>query len=450
MPAMKIMRRKEGERPPTEGSTAASSVPSKTVSEAEDGNDGDHTGSSASATPAQDRLIQTREEREAKYNEVRERIFRDFPESRESRSDNSGDQDDISRSSSTSGRRKTHRQKTPHDDSFEVRSQYNAYYPDMQYTNGPSPYQAAMNDPGLPSQPPFMVGPGATPPGMGYSASSQNSPMYTGHMHGMPQYPIASPQMTPAGPWQGGNIPQQPPFAGYASMGSPAMINQPPSAKSPPVLNNYGMPNTMQYHHPTNWPSSPYHGTYQQSPHRHPPGHWPNYPSQQLGNSPASYPYGQFPGQPPNPGIQGSAHPLPGSFNRSFNPQTRSFVPGGPPPARHPSRGNQHGMNPYQSLPPGPPQWTGFQDASSRNQEPLGYSNYSSYSGRVAPLGNRDSIAKWGTPSHLPPKPPPSEVPLDFAMNRNTSLPGNAYGNAVNSNNGPLVVSGGSSLPKTN
>lgn len=439
---MKIMRRNEGERPTTSGSTATSS---KAASEAGDENDGDRTGSSAGATPAKDRMIQTREEREAKYNEVRERIFRDFPESR---SDNSsGDQGNISRSSSASGRKKPQRQKTPHDDSFEVRSQYNAYYPGMHYASGPVPYQVAMNDPAVPNQPPFMVGPGATPPGTGHTPNPQNGPMYPGHMHGVPQYPMAaSPQMPPAGPWQGGSVPQQPQFSGYPSLGSPAMMSQPPSAKSPPALNNYGAPNAMQYP-PTNWPSPPYHGSFQQSPHRNQtPTHWPNYPNQQLGTSPTSYPYPQFPGQPMNPGVPSSPHALPGSFNRTlFNPQTRSFVPGGAPLARHPNRGNQLGMNTYQGMPPGPPQWTGFQD--TRSQEPSGYSSH--YAGRGAPFGNRDSIAKWGTPSHLPPKPPPSEVPSDFAIKQgNASLSASTYGGAASTKTGPFVVSGGTSLPK--
>lgn len=449
LPAMKIMRRAEGERPPNEGSTAASSsVPSKTASEVGDGNDGDRTGSSAGATPAKDRLILTREEREAKYHEVRERIFRDFPESRSSDNSN-GDQGNLSRSSSVSGRKKTHRQKTPHDDSFEVRSQYNAYYPGVHCPNGPVPYPVAVNDPTLHGQPSFLVGPGANPPGLGYTPNPPNGPMYSGHM---PQYPMATSAQMPssAGPWQG-NIAQPPPFSGYAPVGqSPAMINQQPP-KSSPVMSNYGIPTPMPYHHATNWPS-PYHGSFQQSSPRHPPPtQWPNYPSSQLGSSPSSYPYAQFPGQPLSP-IQNSSHPLPGGFNRSlFNPQTRSFVPGGAPLARHPSRGNQPGINSYQGMPPGPPQWTGFPDVSNRGQEPTGYPSH--HSGRGMPLGNRDSIAKWGTPSHLPPKPPPSEVPSEFAINhRNTSMPTGAYGANVmpNSKNGPLVVSGGTSLPKAN
>ena len=450
---MKIMRRTDGERPSTEGSTAASSsVPSKTASEAGDAVDGDRTGSSAGATPAKDRLILTREEREAKYQEARERIFRDFPDSQSS-DNSSGNQGNLSRSSSASGRKKTQRQKTPHDDSFEVRSQYNVYYPGVPYTNGPVPYQVAVHDPNFHNQPSFMVGPGIAPPNLGYV---QNSTMYPGHMHSMPQYPTpSSPQMSQASAWPNGSIPQQSAFSGYTSIGqSPAMVNQQPSTKPSPTLNNYGIPNAMHYHQPApNWPSPPYHGNFQQPMHRnHPPVHWPNYPTPQLASSPTSYPYAQFPGQPLNPGMQNGPHPLPvpGTFNRSlFNPQTRSFVPGGAPQARHPNQ--QANVNSYHGMPPVPPaQWSGFQDASGRNQESTGYAAHQP--SRGVPLGNRDSIAKWGTPSHLPPKPPPSEVPSDFAIqHRNGSLSANPYGSNVlpNGGNGPLVVSGGTSLPKT-
>ncbi|KAH8425742.1 putative R3H domain protein [Aspergillus melleus] len=432
MPAMKIMRRTDSERPSAEGSTAASSgFLSKNGSEAGDsGNDGERGSSSAGATPAKDRMILTREEREAKYHEVRERIFRDFPDSKSS--DNTGgDQGaNMSRSSSTNGRKKTQRQKTPHDDSFEVRSQFNAYYPGMHYGQGVLPYNVAMNDSSFPNQP-CMVGPGVSPPGMGYVHSGQTGGMFSAPMNSMPQYPMpTSPQMTASGPWQNGAMAQQSPYSGYATINqSPAMA----AAKPSPTINNYPMPGAAQFQQaPSSWTPSPYHGGYQQTTHRnHPPVPWQNYSSQPL--NPTSYPYTQYPGQPMNPGVQNpsGAHPLPGSFTRpSFNPQTRSFVPGGAPLARHPSKGNQNGINPYAAMQAGIP--------------PPG-----------AVLGGRDSIAKWGTPSHLPPKPPPSEVPSDFDLkHRATGGTTHAYSNnnnnAPNPNKGPLVVSGGTSLPRAN
>ncbi|RAL09329.1 putative R3H domain protein [Aspergillus homomorphus CBS 101889] len=463
MPAMKIMRRMGSERPSTEGSIAASSGYSKDGSEAGDsGNDGDRGGSSTGATPAKDRLALTREEREAKYQEARERIFRDFPESKAAAETANGDSSaNMSRSSSTSGRKKTHRQKTPHDDSFEARSQFNAYYPGMHFGNGSVPFGMAMNDPSFPNQP-CMVGPGVSPPNMGYAPSPQPGAMYPSNVNPntMPHYSMpVSPQMTPSGPWQNGPVPQQSPFTGYASINqSPAMA----STKSSPALGSYPIPNPVQYQQTPGWSTPPYPGGYHQPPHRnhppthpptHPPAAWANYQTQPP--TPTSYPYAQYPGQPMSPAMQphSGPHPMPGSFGRSpFNPQTRSFVPGGAATiARHPSKGGQHGMGPYAGMQPGVlPQWNGYQDVNIKSQDALGSAGPGLP--RNIPSGGRDSIAKWGTPSHLPPKPPPSEVPSDFDLkhrNGPTSTPPYPT-NSLNSKNGPLVVSGGTMLPRAN
>lgn len=433
---MKIMRRADGERP-TDGSNTASSVPSKTGSEAGD------SGNERGGGSGKDRLTLTREEREAKYQEVRERIFRDFPDSKSSETPSSEQGANMSRSSSTSGRKKAQRQKTPYDDSFEARSQFNTYYPGIHYAQGPTPY--AMNDSAFSGQPPYVVGPGVAPPGMNYSHNGQNNVVYPGQMpmNSMPQYPMpVSPQMSASVPWQGGNLPQQSPFNGYASINqSPAMMNQQPVTKSSPAMNNYAVPyqNTQP-----NWSSPPFQGGLQQPAYRNQaPVHWPNYPSQPMGSNAASYPYAQYPGQPLNPGMpMQNAHPS--AFGRApFNPQTRSFVPGGGPVSRHPNKGShQSGMGLYPTMHPGmQPQWNGYPDASRGMEGPNAM--------RGPPFGTRDSIAKWGTPAHLPPKPPPSEVSYDFAMkSRNAEM--HAANAQPNSKNGPLVVSGGVSVPKPN
>ncbi|KAE8354477.1 hypothetical protein BDV28DRAFT_131020 [Aspergillus coremiiformis] len=446
MPTMKIMRRNDIERPSTEGSAAAGSAfASKTGSEAgESANDGERGSSSAGATPAKDRMALTREEREAKYQEARERIFRDFPEAKSSESTNGDQGTNMSRSSSTNGRKKTQRQKTPHDDSFEARSQFNVYYPGIHYPQGgPGSYNLAMNDPSFTGQP-CMVGPGVTPPGVSYTHNGQNGSMYPSHMNvgSMPHFPMpVSPQMTSSGPWQNGAVPQQSPYSGYAS------INQPPamaSAKSSPALNNYPLPNPTPFQHtPPGWSSPPYPGGYQQPSHRNQlPMPWTNHPSQTVNL--ASYPYAPYPGQPMNPGNT-AIHPLPGNFNRSpFNPQTRSFVPGDTPLARHPSKGGQHGMNSYPALQPGmQPHWAGYQE-TSKNLETA--ASVATNTPRGPPGGGRDSIAKWGTPSHLPPKPPPSEVPSDFDLKHRTgTATAHPYSGSShpNNKNGPLVVTGG-------
>ncbi|KAL4968990.1 putative R3H domain protein [Aspergillus stella-maris] len=448
VPAMKIMRRTDGERPSTEGSIAASSsAASKATSDAGDsGNDADRGGSSTGATPAKDRLVLTREEREAKYQEARERIFRDFSESKTPES-NGEPNTNMSRSSSTSGRKKAQRQKTPHDDSFEARSQFNAYYPGMQYTNGSIPYNMNMQEPSFSNQP-YMVGPGVVPTNVGYMPN-QNGAMYPGqvHMNPTPHYPTpVSPQLSTSAPWQTGPAPQQMPYTGYPINQSPAMAPAKPAAP----LSNYPVSNNTQFQaNPSGWSSPPYQPAYPQSGHRNPaPMPWSSYQTQPINT--ASYPYAQYQTQPMNVGLQNHSpsHPLPGSFNRShFNPQTRSFVPGGAPGlGRHSNKISPSDMGSYLSQANVQSPWTGYYDVN-KNPEQVAY-NMS----RGTLPGTKDSIAKWGTPSHLPPKPPPSEVPSDFEVKQRVNSTNHSYsGNAIQSPlNGPLVVSGGTGVARPN
>ncbi|KAJ5159132.1 uncharacterized protein N7500_008783 [Penicillium coprophilum] len=476
VPAMKIMRRNDGGQ--FEGSIGGSSNPSKANSEDGDsGPDGERHGSSSGATPAKDRMALTREEREAKYHEVRERIFRDFPDSAKSDPASGDSNPNMSRSSSTNGRKKTQRQRTPHDDSFEVRSQFNTYYLGMQYGHGAAPYNAPVNDSSYPNQVPYLVGPGVPPPSIGYMPSGQNGAVYPGqpsmNMNGVSQYPVAmSPQMASNGPWQG-NMPQQSPYSGYSSMNQQGMINQPSSNASSPAMNNFAVPNVAPYQQTPTWNSPPFPTTFQQSPHQRngPPVHWPNYPQQPMPSSMPSnmnsnvssnvpsnmgaYPYAQYPGQHMNPGLQnpaGSHAAMQAGYARShFNPQTRSFIPGGAPPGRHPNKG-QHTMQPYGNIQPSiQSQWQGY-------PEPIPNRPMDAAPAMIpnrVPTGPRDSIAKWGTPAHLPPKPPPSEVPSDFDL-KNRPAPASVPAPTYSSNgiptvsNRPLVVSGGTTVSKQN
>lgn len=476
---MKIMRRADLERASGEGSVgASSSAPSKATSETGDsGFDGDRAGSSSGATPAKDRLALTREEREAKYHEVRERIFRDFPES--AKSDTGDSNPNMSRSSSTTGRKKSHRQRNPNDDGFEARSQFNAYYPGAQYTNGSMSYNGNMGD-GYSANPvPYLVGPGVQPPPSGYVAAGQNNAMHPGQMGinnmSQSQYPMAvSPQLGSNGPWQGGNMPQQQPYSsGYASMSPSNMMGQQSSNKPSPTMNTYAMPQSQQYQQSPNWNSTPYPGSVQQSPlqRNQPPVHWPNYPQQQQSMTPnmAANPYAQFPGQHLNNAMQNQAgRPgMPGAYERSqshFNPQTRAFIPGGAPLPRHAnaSRGAQQPM-PYGNMQgnlPAQPQWNGYSDMMQARGQGQGQGQGQDHSSvntiRTASVSSRDSIAKWGTPSHLPPKPPPSEVPSEFDLGGRTGPgpgPSSYQSNGIpvpGGINGPLVVSSGAGAPKMN
>ncbi|KAJ5160529.1 uncharacterized protein N7482_007533 [Penicillium canariense] len=445
IPAMKIMRRTDGEQPSAEGSVAtSSSVPSKAASESGDvGHDGDRTGSTGPMS-AKDRMAMTREEREAKYQEVRERIFRDFPES--AKSEASADSNlNMSRSSSTSGRKKNQRQRTPHDDGFEARSQFNPYYPGLQYNNNGSPaYNAAG---------------GMAPTLIKFRTwLGPNNAMYPGQMgmNNVPQYPMAmSPQMASSGSWQGGNMPQQSPFSGYSSMNQPGLLGQQPSTKSSPAMNNFPTPHSPQFQQTHNWNSGPFPGNFQPSPHQRnqPPVPWANYPAQSMTSNIAAYPYTQYPGQHLNLGLQNPGNPgMAGNFPGShFNPQTRSFIPGDAGMQRHPSKGAQQQMQPYGNRPPNTtqPNWLSRFPESIPNQT-VDHSPAANAS-RIPNTSTQTSIAKWGIPSHLPPKPPPSEVPSDFELKHRTGLPTPAAArNGISGiKNGPLVVSGGTFPSKT-
>lgn len=474
-PAMKIMRRvgQPGEKASGGSTAASSSAPSKATSDIGEGGSDENrngTGSSAGVTPAKDRATMSREEREAKYQEARERIFRDFPESKSS--DNSASADhsaNMSRSSSMSGRKKSHRQKTPHDDSFEARSQFNAFYPGMPYSAAQVPI-GGMGDGIFTSQGHYMSGPGSSPPGINHGHNGQTNPIYAPQVNFSPmaQYsPLGMPaNMSQGNSWQGGQLPQQGPYPGYAQVNQPPqMISQQSSARSSPSMNNYALPNSPQYQQPTStWTPSAYPSGLQQppNPRNPPPIHWSNYPPQ-TAPSQLPYQYGQVPNQPYNPVMQNPAtqHPLPGSFNRlPFNPQTRSFVPGGNSPVRYPGKAQQSSLNAPYMKPQGhkPQPWTPPQDNQNypaqvssnsyvnKSNIPTSQPNYSP--GQRGQSGNQDSIAKWGTPSHLPPKPPPSEVPSEFDIkNRPSTLPTQTY--SSNNKTSPLVVSGGSAQ-KTN
>lgn len=454
-PAMKIMRRNGANSATPVSTETSSSAPSKAESESGDGvNDKWGTTSSAEVTPARERAAMTREEREAKYQEARERIFRDFPESKSLENAISDSSVNMSRSSSTSGRKKNFRQRTPHDDTFEARSQFNVYYPGMPYTSGSIPMNPSMHN-GLVTGPPSgPLSHNSPPSNMNYPHLPNNSMIPPVGLNTTQQYQISmSPHMPQNNTLQGNNLPQQSPYSGYASLHQPSpFMGQQPSNPSSPAMNNYPVLNTGQYHQPPPGWMSPY----PQSSQRAIPVHWPSYPSPPVASNSPSYPFGQYPTQQFNmPSSVLPSHPIPGNYSRStFNPQTRSFVPANNS-ARLPL-----GPNPHMPQQPcvnsqsnGPRQWGGY----SENQSSLIFLHNSSKTHHLPTSNtlrgpnstNQGSIAKWGTPSHLPPKPPPSQVSSEFDVSRrNQTVPGNnsAYNNPTKV--GPLVVSGGTTVSK--
>ncbi|PGH19146.1 hypothetical protein AJ80_04226 [Polytolypa hystricis UAMH7299] len=471
IPAMKIMRRvgQPGDKASASGSTAASSsAPSKATSETggEGCNDDERNGaaSSSGATPAKERTALTREEREAKYQEARERIFRDFPESKSSENSNSGDHStNISRSNSATGRRKNFRQRTPHDDSFEARSQFNAYYPGVPYSTGPPPFSGVMHDSSFVNTNNFAAATPSSPPSVNFSQTNQGNMFYQqqGGMNSMHQYQLGVPSHLGQNSWQPGAM-QQPSYPGFYPTNHLPPMSQQSSARSSPAMNSYVVPNTTQYQQPhSTWNQPQFQPTFSPaSAQRNPPTvHWPSFPPQSMSTGQVPYHFGQVPGQPFPQNLQhGSGqHPLPGNFSHSsFNPQTRSFIPGNAGQARFSGHTSQRTNNPHFAPAQFQPQagWPNSQDHNTHttnhpHSRPGNMSGpHSSTSHHSAHGLKHDSIAKWGTPSHLPPKPPPSEVSYDFEL-KNRVLPPQVYPGSNNTvstqgpKNGPLVVSGG-------
>lgn len=419
--AVKIMRRTviPGNKVCNDGSTAASSsIPSKSTSEAGAENTSDEGVPSPPDTiSSKDRSKWTREEKEAHYKAARERIFRDFEEAHPTENSTADTSINISRSSSSSGKKRGHKQKAPKDDSFEARSSYVTGFVGMPYSSqnqysgnyGASGYQSLYGPQTPVSMPTMSFGSNVVPaynqyeqpaafPGVVFPAT------YPG------QYSPNDGWSNPQSPQPGGyyNFTQQPgpAFPPYSSaipspanqcrsVASPAFNSpnqqwghgqyQPPYQAQPP------MPSTMgQNSGPTPWPGYPTHPS--------PPNAGGPY---QFGHTP----FPQYSSTPPN-----NQHPLPGSYHRpAFNPQTRSFVPGGPNMRFGAQAGQGRGFN--------PPFFVQGGNSSQHSEKPD-----STARAQSAPNKAQESLQKkWGTPAHLPKKPPPSQVPPTFEVDSTPS-----------------------------
>ncbi|KAL8872703.1 MAG: hypothetical protein Q9174_001703 [Haloplaca sp. 1 TL-2023] len=457
-PAVKIMRRvdlvKQGPNVDSGQNTTASSIaPSKAGSEV-GGDSGRATGlvSPTESNVSKDRFAMTREEREAKYKETRDRIFKGFEdvENADAAAHNDA-QTGVSRTSSANGRRKSRKQQNI-DDGFEARSHYHPYYPAMPYSGpafdqtsassayfnpcmpqhyptfgeqqsyGQTPmyptsygagYQSMPNTPGYPSVP-IQQYPAANNSGMNDYSNMQPMP---GMVHQAPSSYYQQPQMTPG--------------MGQAS----------PAMSSPTIGNNVHQPMTQTERSDQSWSQMTYQYPYQQARVEQ---HFFS-PQASMQNTPAapntvSYAYGQLPYQANLPGSR-NVHPLPGSYNRqqAFNPQTRSFVPNSTPQPPYVNNGFQDGgsSNAYPSptgstpglahaLPstlsyqvPTAPQFGSF-ESSPEHKSPAVRKNNQNSGENQPPI--KSSLAKWGTPATLPRKPPPPDPP---SMDGRHSLPQN-------------------------
>lgn len=420
--------------------TANSMAPSKAGSETgDDSQQGTGVISPTDSAAAKDKASMTREEREAKYKETRERIFKGFEDSDNIEANEIHEvSNEVSRTSSVNEKKKTKKLRN-HDDGFEARSKFNAYYPAVQYSvstydqttnpaayyNSYPPHPAAMNQSGplnaamlqhtyspgyqpLPNPPAFPVPMQPIPlmNGPSYNGQPSNSPAFPGYNQPAQYYQPIQPQM---------------PIGQHSSaMSSPALSNNVPLSRPQSQMSEqqwqpqngfpygYPRPRDQQQYYPSTVPDQVATGTMHSIP----------------------YQYGQLPFQS---NLQGgrAQHPLPGSYTRqAFNPQTRAFIPGsGNMPHSFPYNGRS---NESMARGPGPAFPNGSQSAPcapysdsylqappvsmptpfNQNQDPKSYGNRKSSSHtNGSPSPAPSSLSKWGTPAHLPPKPPPPETP---------------------------------------
>jgi hypothetical protein len=422
--AFKIMRRNGmgGRNHSAGGSTAASSsAPSKATSE--NGGDGSDEGfmSPPDGTPQRERPTLTREEREANYKAARERIFADFQESLPSEAaSTTGDTSaSISRSSSSSGKRKTGKQRRPKDDSFEARSQFiQGSYSTMPIVGQQNVYAGPFSDTAYGMQYAAPQVPATSNYG---STPTQTYPNYETPMQfpSMPNYAAQMQQAYPLGEqWSGPISPQPGNYYGYPHNTAQSAYQTP----QPPVnaMNQYSQPmNLPPSVVPQGWGSTQYQNSFQQTPtlQNPQPVQWPGYSSSPNAAGSNPYPYGQLPPQLyPTPAYN-PQHPVPGSYggNRSlFNPNSRSFVPNNTTSrsgGRHANRKKNSSNNANQSK---------QKSSASENAIPIPQRPSQPASSSSSSPGAKDLPLqqKYGAPAHLPKKPPPSQVPapLEFDM----------------------------------
>jgi hypothetical protein len=416
-PSMKIMRRSgtvglDGQIIESGNTTNNNSiVPSKAGSETDEDNQKvSGMVSPAESLTAKDKATQTREEREAKYKEVRERIFADWKEGENEKDQSNGASTDASRASSVSGKKK---KKKNDDDGFEARSAF--------YRQHPQGFDQSAGSMGYFN--PFMIQGGAPnfQTGVGQSFPQSYSTIPQAQMF---SNTITSP--TPQNGMYQPNNPQQYMNYGMQPQQMPAQYYQP-------------MPGQTQMAYTGQFAASPGYNTFNpqlsrpasqmsdqswnQGVNTYPMynGTQNSYNQQSQGISPSPsnamslpYAYGQLPYQAHSPSNR-NAHPVPGSYSRqNFNAQARVFVPGDS--SLHDATNNHDRQGPQlpQINPLQPPYSFPQQVSIPHTQLMPSYGNPTSSSPRKTPNPSSQSqtstlstISKWGTPSTLPPKPPP-------------------------------------------
>ncbi|KAF2665340.1 hypothetical protein BT63DRAFT_458912 [Microthyrium microscopicum] len=441
-PARKIMRRPDDPRS-SENTTAANSEGhSASVSDAGDSNEHGYNSGNKKSTPL------TREEREKQYAEVRERIFGKDAEGADGVAP---DENENSRSSSASGKKKTvKKQRNLSNDDFEPRSQFPGYYGQ---TYGPTNYQGEQQQyyyPQYPSMPPGQQFPMNSPTGppMGYTQP------YPGMMGPDPQsYGWTAQQQIPVqASGNNMNAYQQGPAQGYdiANHFQNAMQFQSGSNGGP--MANKGPGSPMNGYAAQAMPGPPQASMNQwQQPQYDPNNQYnrqiygsPQYQDRQMpgpatGQSSSPYAYNQYPNYP-GPMHAPTGPQSQGYNNRpQFNPQIQAFVPRPmnmspaqfpqysmpnnnvpmprPFPSSNPSSNGQ-GVFVGSPRPPSGPAAMSSHPYSNPNSKPSAHLTskpqaipdpISSSTPAEKPV--LEITAKFGTPSHLPPRPPPPTNP---------------------------------------
>ena len=433
LPTRKIMRRDDGKS--GTNTTANSQNPSKTTSEV-GGSDGSNDGKE------KDKSALTREEREARYREARQRIFGSAESEENDTSEGAVEgeekekEKDASRSSSTSGKKKSKKQRNYDDDDFQPRNNFGIYYPHQYpvpgYTGDNAVYYNGIPGPMPNPQYPGM-NPGASPP------STYNNP-----------YPVMmSPDAQPQYSWPGQQYaPPNPPLIhpGYAQIqngydlsadfqrGMSSFQNAMPSQVTPKMTNPQMAQYPETYQQPQHMPMGPsWHPMAQQPTYPMLQGPFPQVgpgnrpPSAPQAPIPGPYPYGQYPAGSYNGKPNRNQHPIPGSYNRQqFNPQTQAFIPTArnmpynaqpninqvpPMTMMNGYVGYQMpGQNPIQAHLPRPSGSTNSTPSFGSPQSAQGTQSGTTMNRIASQSGDQSSaqssIAKYGTPSHLPAKPP--------------------------------------------
>ncbi|PVI07779.1 hypothetical protein DM02DRAFT_231980 [Periconia macrospinosa] len=457
LPARKIMRR--GDEKSGTNTTANSENPSKATSEV-GGSDGSND-KEANGKP-KDKSMLTREEREARYREARQRIFGSAEAEESEQTDTTSTEDkDASRSSSASGKKKNKKQRnTDDDDGFEARSRFNAYYPGSYaapgypgdgtvYYNG---FPGAMPNPQYAPMPSNASSPQNYNNGYSNMMPQEIQPQYgwSNQQFSAPNAPMVYPAY---GPMQNGYDLSNDFQRGMQSFQSSNLPNQMTPKMTNASMANYQDPYAQSSpSHSVNagWSQSNQQSGYPMQQGPYPPNGSVNRPipgPMQQGHMPSAYPYGQFPPPSFNGKNNRHQHPIPGSYQRpQFNPQSQAFVPGGhnmpyqmPPNVGGPAQGlNGYGgfqvpgnpQIPHQMPRPSPPSNStqAFGSPGHLNNN-LTMTPSSLSSSQTASSQNsvpvQSSIAKYGTPSNLPARPPPtqSQAPKFNINGHNVGVP---------------------------